>query len=113
MIIYQKYSFNSQRQAEELINQLGYEMEDGMKYPTHPHTISNLGFLIKTPATYDGDNNQLTPSIYHSKWSVDVLWKRLPLDEEDNVIFPEGWQDYLLTGLESYKHSFYGWEYEY
>jgi len=110
-IIYQKYTFDSQEQADNLIDQLGYVVEEGVNYPTYLHTVSNLGFLIKTPATYDDEGHQLTPPVYYDKWSVDVLWRNLPENEEGNPIFPDGWQEYLLTGLSHYQHGFLGWTY--
>lgn len=111
MIIYQKYSFDSQAYAEDLIDQLVFVGVDGETYPLYQHTVSNYGFLIKTPPTFDDEGHQLTPPIYYDKWAVDVLWRDLPQDEEGNIIFPEGWQEYLLTGLRPYKRGYIGWSY--
>ena len=41
--------------------------------------VVELGNLVKTPATYDEEGNELTPEVLSSKWSVDILWEGEPL----------------------------------
>jgi len=105
-MIYKKYSFQSEAQAVALIDALGTFVEEGKVYPSHIHTVVKLGFLPTNVA--DEDNRP----IFSDKYSVDVLWRGLELDENENVIFPEGWVEYEVKGLSSYKHNFYGLTYE-
>jgi hypothetical protein len=78
----------------------------------HRHTIVKLGHLPIEDAIYDEDGNEISPTIYSDKYSVDVLWKGLEEDENGDVIFPNGWLGKELSGLDSYKHNFYGYTYE-
>jgi len=113
MIHYKKYIFNSKEQAESYITNLGvFAGENGVTYPLHRHTIVKLGFLPIENAVYDEEGNEISPTIYSDKYSVDVLWKGLEEDDEGNVIFPSGWDEYLLTGRSEYLHNFYGYTYE-
>lgn len=41
--------------------------------------VVELGKLVKTPATYDEDGNELTAPVYATKLSVDILWEGEPL----------------------------------
>jgi len=95
-MIYKKYSFDSEEEAVALINSLG----------ENNHTVVKLGFL---PV---GDADEETPPTFSDKYSVDVLWKGLELDENENPIFPEGWVENELNGLSKYKHNFYGLTFE-
>lgn len=113
MIYYRKYTFASKQEAEQHITNLGYfEGEAGIMYPLHRHTIVKLGHLPIEDAIYDEDGNEISPTIYSDKYSVDVLWKELEEDENGDVIFPNGWVEKELSGLDSYKHNFYGYTYE-
>lgn len=101
-MIYKKYSFDSESEALDLIHDLGHYVENDEVYPSHNHTVVKLGFL------QIGDSDEETPPIFSNKYSVDVLWKDLELDENANPIFPEGWVEFELNGLSKYKHNFYG-----
>jgi hypothetical protein len=105
-MIYKKYSFQSEAQAIALIDALGTFVEEGKVYPSHIHTVVKLGFL----PTNIPEGEEIP--IFSDKYSVDVLWRGLEVDENDNPIYPEGWQEYLVKGLSSYKHNFYGLTYE-
>ena len=105
-MIYKKYSFDSEAQAVALIDALGTFIEEGKVYPSHIHTVVKLGFLTTNIA--DEDN----PPIFSDKYSVDVLWRGLEVDENENPIYPKGWQEYEVTGLSNYKHNFFGLTYE-
>ena len=105
-MIYKKYSFQSESEALALIGALGTFEEEGNIYPSHIHTVVKLGFL---PV---GDADEEIPPTFSNKYSVDVLWRGLELDEEENAIFPEGWVEYEVKGLAKYKHNFFGLTYE-
>jgi hypothetical protein len=101
-MIYKKYSFQSEAQAVALIDALGTFEEEGKVYPSHIHTVVKLGFLPTNVA------DEETPPTFSDKYSVDVLWRGLKLDEEENPIFPEGWVENELNSLLNYKHNFFG-----
>lgn len=111
MKIYKKYTFNTQEEIDNLIDQLGYTEKGGVKYPAHRHTIVKLGLLTLEPGVYDEDENLITPPVISNKYAVDILWKGLPTDEEGNTIYPSGWEENVLTGRDSYLHGFYGLTY--
>jgi hypothetical protein len=112
MKYYKKYTFDSKQQADDFINALPTIEEDGVVYPDYGHTIVRLGHLPIEYAVYDEDLNEISPGIYSDKYSVDVLWKGLDIDENGDAIFPSGWVEKELSGLDSYKHNFYGLTYE-
>ncbi len=95
-MIYKKYSFQSEAQAVALIDALG----------ENNNTVVKLGFL------QIGDADEETPPTFSDKYSVDVLWRGLEVDENENPIFPDGWKEFELNGLSKYKHNFYGLTFE-
>lgn len=111
MRYYKKYTFDSKEQAEGLINALPTVEEDNIVYPDYRHTVMELGYLTISSGEYDGAGVEISPPIVSDKYSVDVLWKGLELDDNGKPIFPEGWEHYLLVGLDSYMHEFYGLTY--
>lgn len=70
--------------------------------PEKVTAVVELGKLVKTPATYDEEGNELTAATYASKISVDILWAGEPLTTSfaSYVIWPEP------CGI----HTFAGWE---
>ena len=38
--------------------------------PAKVRQVVELGNLVKTPATYDEEGNELTPAVLSTKWSV-------------------------------------------
>ena len=47
--------------------------------PAKVRQVVELGNLVKTPATYDEEGNELTPAVLSTKWSVDILWEGEPM----------------------------------
>lgn len=111
MKYYKKYTFDSKEQAEGLINALPTYEEGGVVYPNYRHIIVKLGYLPIHSGEYNEEGEEIFPPVYSDKYSVDVLWKGLELDEDGEPIFPEGWEQYILTGLSKYMHDFYGLTY--
>lgn len=100
-----KYDFNSKEQAEEKIKSLGVEKdENGNEYPTHNHTIVNLGNIVIQEATYDENGDVITEPILSDKCHVDVMWIGL----EDH---PYGWATYAVDLNSNGMHSFLGVNY--
>ena len=89
-----KYSFPSKEMAIERIQ----EQED------NGHTFVELGFIIKEQGVYENDI-EITPPIFSTKYSVDVMW--LGLDTH-----PFGWEEYYTNLLNEGTHMFSGCNYE-
>ena len=105
MISIGKYEFNSQEQAEDKIKALGVEIdEDGNEYPTHNHTIVQLGNIVLEQGKYGEEGNEIEAPVLSEKWHVDVLWRNL----DGN---PYGWKSYAIDIQDNGVHSFLGLDY--
>ena len=105
MIKIAKYEFLDKEQTETKIKSLGTATdENGNEYPTHKHTIVQLGYIVMQQGTYDEDGNELTAPVLSDKWHVDVLWK----DLDDH---PYGWKSYYVDIDGDGVHSFLGLSY--
>lgn len=112
MIKISKYEFLDKEQAETKIQSLGTAIdEDGNEYPTHKHTIVQLGYIVLQQGTYDEDGNELTAPVLSDKWHVDVLWKNLQADENGIIDHPYGWKSYAIDVNDNGVHSFLGLNY--
>ena len=56
------------------------------KEPLHIHTLSCLGHIVTTPATYDADGNVDTAAVLSDNYHVDVLWNGEPDPDWDNQL---------------------------
>ena len=67
--------------------------------------VVELGKLVKTPAVLDEEGKEVSPAVYATKNSVDILWVDQPLTTSfaSYVVWPEP------CGV----HIFAGWEAEY
>lgn len=100
-----KYEFNSKEQAKEKIKALGFGIdEDGNEYPTHNHSIVELGYLVVKQGVYDDELKEIEPPIFSKKYSVDVLWQGIDSH-------PYGWVSYSIDLNEEGAHSFFGVSY--
>ena len=105
MIRISKYEFLNKEQAETKINALGVETdENGNEYPTHKHTIVELGHIVEQQGQYDEDGNETVAPVVSSKYHVDVLWKGI----DDH---PYGWKSYAVDIDGDGVHSFLGLSY--
>jgi len=105
MIKLAKYALDSKEQAETKIKSLGTAQdENGNEYPTHKHTIVQLGNIVLEQGTYDEDGNELTAPVLSDKWHVDALFK----DLDDH---PYGWKSYAVDIDGNGVHSFLGLDY--
>jgi len=112
MIRIAKYEFDSKEQAETKINALGVATdENGNEYPTHKHTIVQLGNIVLQQGEYDEDGNETVAPILSDKWHVDVLWKDLEADEDGVIDHPYGWKSYAVDIDGDGVHSFLGLSY--
>lgn len=100
-----KYEFNSKEQAKEKIKALGVNIdEDGNEYPTHNHSIVELGYIVLQQAEYDKEGEVVTEAVLSNKYHVDVLWEGLESH-------PYGWATYSIDLNEEGTHSFFGVSY--
>ena len=106
MVIFKKYEFNSQEQAEEKIAALPHDTDDeGNQWLSGNHTIVKLGYLWVTEPTFDDEGNIETEGVASDSYSVDVLWN--DLDES-----PYGWKSYEITVEGNGAHTFAGWSFK-
>jgi len=100
-----KYEFNSKEQAKEKIKALGFDIdEDGNEYPTHNHSVVELGYIMLKDGVYDDELNEIEPPILSDKYSVDVMWQGLDSH-------PYGWASYAVDIDDNGVHSFLGVDY--
>ena len=105
MIRIAKYEFLDKEQAKTKIKSLGTATdENGNEYPTHKHTIVQLGYIVLQQGTYDENGNELTAPVLSDKWHVDALFK----DLDDH---PYGWKSYAIDSNGNGVHSFLGLDY--
>ena len=112
MIRIAKYEFLDEEQAETKINSLGTATdENGNEYPTHKHTIVQLGNIVLQQGEYDEEGNETVAPVLSDKWHVDVLWKNLEADEDGTIDHPYGWKSYAVDIDGDGVHSFLGLSY--
>jgi len=58
-----------------------------MQYINGTQAVVNIGKVVKTPATYDEDGNELTPPIYYDGWAYDIM-STATLDFGTNEVYP-------------------------
>jgi len=108
-----KYAFSSKEQAQSKINSLGVETdEDGNSYPTHYHTVVELGLEPLSEATFDEEGNILEEATFGTNYLVDVLWYNLEEDEDGNITHPSEWESFAVNIDTEGIHGFLGLEYQ-
>jgi hypothetical protein len=112
MIKIAKYEFLDKEQAESKIKSLGTAQdENGNEYPTHKHTIVELGNIVLEQGSYDEEGNEIVAPVLSDKWHVDALWLDLEADEEGKLDHPYGWKSYAVNIDGNGVHSFLGLDY--
>ena len=112
MIKIAKYAFDSKEQAETKIKSLGTAQdENGNEYPTHKHTIVQLGNIVLKQGQYDEEGNEIVAPILSTDWHVDVLWSNLEADENWKVDHPYGWKSYAVNIDGNGVHAFFRLDY--
>ena len=108
MATYLKYEWTDTQKASALakITQT-IEGPDGVtseQYTDNVLAVVDLGKLVKTPAVMDEEGNEVSPAVYATKNSVDILWADQPDASITGVVWPE-------PSTEA--HIFAGWEQAY
>jgi len=86
-MIYKRYEFKDQEQAEEKIDAFFDLDEDGNKVQNVKAAFIKLNKFVLEQGEYDEDGEEITPPVLTEGYAVDVLWKEL--DES-----PYGWKSY-------------------
>ena len=98
-----KTVFNTEQQGKDVLIQKEVWQEvteegiTSMQYINGTKAVVYIGKVVKTPATYDKDGNELTPPIYYDGVAYDVM-STDDLDFGDNEVYPKG----------EAAHQFYG-----
>ncbi len=107
-----KYAFNSEKQAKSKIKALGTTTdEEGNEYPTHKHTVTELGLEQLSEDIYNEEGELVQEAIYGTDYLVDVLWGDIE-DEDGNVSHPYGWATYSVNVSDEGIHGFLGLKYQ-
>ena len=106
MATYLKYEWTDTQKASALAKITTTNEEGETSYTDAVLAVVDLGKLVKTPAVMDEEGNEVSPAVYATKNSVDILWADQPLTTSfaSYVVWPE-------PGTEA--HVFGGWEAEY
>ena len=106
MATYLKYEWTDTQKASALAKITQTNEEGETSYTDAVLAVVDLGKLVKTPAVLDEEGNEVSPAVYATKNSVDILWADQPLTTSfaSYVVWPE-------PGTEA--HVFGGWEAEY
>lgn len=96
-----KTVFPTEEQGKEYLLNLGVLIEDEgvIRFSENTAAVVNIGKVVKIPATYDADGNELTPPIYYDGWAYDIMSSDV-LDFGSFEVFP----------APNEVHSFMGWD---
>jgi len=98
-MIYKRYEFNDQEQAEEKIDAFFDLDEEGNKVQNIKAAFIKLNKFVLEQGEYDEQGEEVTPPVLSEGYAVDVLWN--DLDES-----PYGWKSYEVEP-ESPKHRLF------
>ena len=103
MATYLKYEWTDTQKASALAKITQTDEEGNTTYTDNVLAVVDLGKLVKTPAVMDEEGNEVSPAVYATKNSVDILWADQPLTTSfaSYVVWPE-------PSTEA--HIFAGWE---
>lgn len=108
-----KYAFTSEEQAKSKIKALGVSTdEEGNEYPTHEHTIVELGLEQLSESIYSEEGELLHEAIYGTDYLVDALWYNLEKEEDGSINHPYGWATYSVNVSGEGIHGFLGLKYQ-
>ena len=86
-MIYKRYEFIDQAQAEEKIDAFFDLDEEGSKVPNTKASFINLGKLVIVQGEYDSEGVETIVPAFNIGWAVDALWDELGES-------PYGWKSY-------------------
>ena len=94
-----KANFETKEQGTEYLLNIGVlvEQDEEIVFSKDTAAVVYIGKVVKIPATYDDEGNELTPPIYYDGFAIDVM-SSLKLDFGEFAVYP----------IEA-AHSFYGY----
>ena len=98
-MIYKRYEFNDQEQAESKMDSFFDLYQDGNKVQNIKASFIKLNKFVLEQGEYDEQGEEVIPPILSSGYAMDVLWN--DLDES-----PYGWKSYEVEP-ESPKHRLF------
>ena len=96
-----KANFETKEQGTEYLLNIGVlvEQDEEIVFAKDTAAVVYIGKVVKIPATYDKEGNELTPPIYYDGYAIDVMNGAKPnLDFKEFAVFPK-----------DAAHSFYGY----
>jgi len=98
-MIYKRYEFNDQEQAESKMDSFFDLDQDGNKVQNVKASFIKLNKFVLEQGEYDEQGEEVQPPVLSSGYAMDVLWN--DLDES-----PYGWKSYEVEP-ESPKHRLF------
>ena len=94
-----KANFETKEQGTEYLLNIGVlvEQDEEIVFAKDTAAVVYIGKVVKIPATYDKEGNELTPPIYYNGYAIDVM-SSIKLDFGEFAVYP----------IEA-AHSFYGY----
>jgi hypothetical protein len=94
-----KTNFPTEQEGKDYLLSIGVlvENEGEIVFAKDTAAVVYIGKVVKIPATYDKEGNELTPPIYFDGYAIDVM-SSLKLDFGEFMVYP----------IEA-AHSFYGY----
>jgi len=98
-MIYKRYEFNDQEQAEDKMDSFFDLDQEGNKVQNVKASFIKLNKFVLEQGEYDEEGEEVIPPVLSSGYAMDVLWNDL---EES----PYGWKSYEVEP-ESPKHRLF------
>ena len=94
-----KTNFPTEQEGKDYLLSIGVlvENESEIVFAKDTAAVVYIGKVVKIPATYDKEGNELTPPIYYDGYAIDVM-SSIKLDFGEFAVYP----------IEA-AHSFYGY----
>jgi len=98
-MIYKRYEFNDQEQAESKMDSFFDLDQDGNKVQNIKASFIKLNKFVLEQGEYNEEGEEVIPPVLSSGYAVDVLWNDLDAS-------PYGWKSYEVEP-ESPKHRLF------
>ena len=94
-----KTNFSTEQEGKDYLLSIGVlvETDNEIVFSKDTAAVVYIGKVVKIPATYDKEGNELTPPIYYDGYAIDVM-SSIKLDFGEFAVYP----------IEA-AHSFYGY----
>jgi len=94
-----KTNFPTEQEGKDYLLSIGVlvENDEQIVFSKDTAAVVYIGKVVKIPATYDKEGNELTPPIYYPGYAIDVM-SSIKLDFGEFAVYP----------IEA-AHSFYGY----